>query len=44
MVLDQIVDSSLVDMRGTNNIVEFVDIYCLVEIRCQDLLTKEQTF
>jgi len=44
MVLDQTVDSSLVVMRGTNSIVEFVGVYCLVEIRHRDLKTKEQTF
>jgi hypothetical protein len=43
-VLGQPVDSSSVAMRGTNSIVELVDIYCLVEIRQQNLPTKEQAF
>ena len=40
----QIVDSSLLDMCGTKSIVEFVDFYCLVEIRHRHLPTKQQTF
>jgi hypothetical protein len=43
IVLDQPVDSSLVEMRSTHSIVDFVDIYCLVEIRHRDLPTKQQT-